>query len=166
MVTDLKRELEELGWSIRYVPHKLIENHNACYKVVYRGKVIYPPTADRLGIPLNEIWLSERLRKYEKYVLFHEFREIQYRYQGCSVKEAHLRARIDEALRFCKDSKWMKYFEEFPDSSVSLNCLGMLCNEIEHGTKDAKAVYKLLTKCINSDNSDTPRYGMYKSYKS
>ncbi|RLG79114.1 MAG: hypothetical protein DRO10_01065 [Thermoprotei archaeon] len=148
MATDLRRELEEHGWRIRYVPHNVIEDHNACYRVVYRGRIIYPPAADRLGIPLNEIWLSEKLRRYEENVLFHEFREIQYRYQGYGVEEAHLRARIDEALRFCNDSKWMRYFEEFPDYSVPLRCLKKLCSEIERGTKDIEALYNLLKTCI------------------
>lgn len=153
MAMDLGRELEKLGWRLRYVPHDVIEDHNACYRVVYRGKVIYPPAADRLGIPLNEIWLSEKLREYEEYVLFHELREIQYRYQGYSVREAHLRARIDEALRFCSDPKWVKYFEEFPDYSVPPSCLKELCKAIESGTRDIDALYRSLTRCINRSST-------------
>ncbi len=149
MATNLRKELEKLGWRVRYVPHDVIEDHNACYRVMYRGKVIYPPAADRLGIPLNEIWLSEKLWEYEEYVLFHELREIQYRYRGYGVREAHLRARIDEALRFCSDPKWMRYFEEFPDYSVPLSCLKELCNVIERGTRDIDALYRSLTRCIN-----------------
>lgn len=55
MATDLRRELERRGWRIRYVPHQVIEDYNDCYRAVYRGKVVYPPAADKLGIPLNEI---------------------------------------------------------------------------------------------------------------
>jgi len=103
--------------------------------------VIYPPTADRLGIPLNEIWLSERLRNFEEYVFFQGFREIWYRYLGYGVGEARIRARVDEALRFCNDSRWMKYFEEFPDGSVPMDCLKEMCIAIEDGTKDIDVLY-------------------------
>ena len=141
--------IEELGWKVRYIPHKVIEDYNACYRVEYRGKVIFPPAADALGIPLNEIWMSEKLREYEEYVLFHELREIQYRYQGYGVREAHLRARIDEALRFCSDFKWMDYYEKFPDYTVPLNCLKELCNAIEKGVESINTLRKLLMECIS-----------------
>ena len=149
MATNVREEIEKLGWRVKYVPHEVIEDYNACYRVVYHGKMIYPPAASKLGIPLNEIWLSERLREYEDYVLFHELREIQYRYQGYGVREAHLKARIDEALRFCDDPKWMEYFKKFPDYSVPLNCLKELCNTIKKGTKSIDILYKLLMKCIS-----------------
>jgi len=148
MVTNVRKEIEKFEWKVRYVPHEIIEDYNACYKVVYHDKVIYPPAANKLGIPLNEIWLSERLREYEDYVLFHELREIQYRYQGYNVREAHLKAKIDEALRFCRDSKWMEYFEKFPDSSVPLDCLKELCGIIKSNIRSADTLYKLLIKCI------------------
>jgi hypothetical protein len=48
-------------------------------------------------------------------MLFHEPREILYRCQGYNVKEEHLRVRIDEALRFCNDPKWIECFEKFPE---------------------------------------------------
>jgi len=149
MATNVREEIEKLGWRVKYVPHEVIEDYNACYRVVYHGKMIYPPAASKLGIPLNEIWLSERLREYEDYVLFHGLREIQYRYQGYGVREAHLKARIDEALRFCDDPKWMEYFKKFPDYSVPLNCLKELCNTIKKGTKSIDILYKLLMKCIS-----------------
>ena len=114
--------------------------------------MIYPPAADKLGIPLNEIWLSELLKEYEEYVLFHELREILYRYQGYNVKEAHLKARIDEALRFCNNPKWIEYFEKFPDYSIPLNCLKELCRIVESGTKTISILYKSLTKCITRQN--------------
>jgi len=152
MATDLRRELEKRGWRLRYVPHEVIAEHNACYRVVYRGKVIYPPAADSLGIPLNEVWLSERLRDYEEYVLFHELKEIEYRYRGYSVEEAHLRARIEEALRYCNDPKWIEYFEKFPDYSVPLNCLKELCNAIGNDVKSIDSLYKLLMECVARNN--------------
>ncbi len=151
---NIKEEIEKLGWRIRYVPHEVIEDYNACYRVEYRGRVIYPPVADKLGIPLNEIWLSELLKEYEEYVLFHEFREILYRYQGYNVKEAHFRARIDEALRFCNDSKWIEYFEKFPDYGIPLNCLKELCKMVENGTKTISILYNSLVKYITCQKQD------------
>lgn len=56
--------------------------------------------------------MSELLKEY---MLFHEPREILYRCQGYNVKEEHLRVRIDEALRFCNDPKWIECFEKFPE---------------------------------------------------
>ena len=148
MGDDVRRVIERLGWRVRYVPHEIIKDYHACYRVMYRGSIIYPPAADRLGIPLNEVWLSERLRGYEAYVLFHELREIHYRYEGYSVREAHLRARIDEALRYCSDPKWMRHFKEFPDYTLPLSCLKELCEAIEGGTKDNNLLYRILASCI------------------
>ncbi|WP_179193063.1 hypothetical protein [Thermococcus litoralis] len=90
--TNVKEEIAKLGYRVKYVPHELIKEYNACYRVVYQGKLIYPPAADKLGIPLNEIWISELLRPYERYILFHELREIKHRAEGCSVEEAHKKA--------------------------------------------------------------------------
>ncbi len=144
----VKGEIRKLGWRIRYVPHEVIKDFNACYRVEYKGRVIHPPAADKLGIPFNEIWLSELLKEYEEYVLFHELREIMYRYRGYSVKEAHLRARIDEALRFCNDPKWIEYFEKFPDYTMPPNCLKELCRIVESNVKAISILYDSLIKCI------------------
>jgi len=38
-----------------YVPQEAIRDYNACYRVIYKGKLIHPPAAERLGIPINEI---------------------------------------------------------------------------------------------------------------
>ena len=73
---------KKLGYRVVYVPHEIIKDYNACYRVEYDGKIIYPPAADKLGIPLNEIWISEIWRPYEKYVLFHELQEIKHRAEG------------------------------------------------------------------------------------
>ncbi len=145
---SLREKIEKLGWRVRYVPHEVIEDYNACYRVNYKGKIIYPPATDKLGIPLNEIWLSEKLREYEEYVLLHELREIHYRYQGYDTNEAHIRARIDEALRFCSDSKWEEYFKKFPDYTIPFDCLRELCGATEKGIKAFNVLYKLLTNCI------------------
>lgn len=149
---SIREEIRKLGWRIRYVPHEVIKDFNACYRVEYKGRVIYPPAADELDIPLNDIWLSELLKEYEEYVLFHEFREILYRYQGYNVKEARLRARIDEALRFRNNPKWIEYFEKFPDYSIPLNCLKELCRIAESDVKTINILYKSLIECIDRQN--------------
>ncbi len=146
---NVKEEIRRLGWRIRYVPHEVIRDYNACYRVTYKGKTIYPPAADKLGIPLNEIWLSELLKDYEEYVLFHELREILYRSQGYNVEEAHLRARIDEVIKFCNDPKWTEYFEKFPDYSIPLNCLKGLCKNVEDNIDNINILYRSLIKCVN-----------------
>ena len=151
LITSVRREIERLKWKVRYVPHEIIENYNACYRVVYKGEIIYPPAADKLKIPLNEIWISERLKEYEEYVLFHELKEILYRYQGYDVIEAHIRARIDEALRFCNDTKWVKYYREFPDSIVPLECLKIICKTLKtNDLKNIKNLYRKIMKCVNT----------------
>ncbi len=102
-----KEEAERLGFDVVYVPYEKIEDYNACYRVRYRGEEIYPPAADRLGIPMNEIWLSEKLKEFEKYILYHELREIKYRYAGHSVEKAHEKAVEDEKV-FEGDPEWEK----------------------------------------------------------
>lgn len=146
--TDVHELVRRLGWRVRFVPHEVIEEYNACYRVAYRGVIIAPPAADRLGIPLNEIWLSERLRGYEDYVLFHEVREIMYRYQGYSGEEAHLCARVDEAIEFCGDPRWHRYFEEFPDSTLPRKCLERLCDTRQRGVRESETLYRQLLDCI------------------
>ena len=46
----VKEKIEKMGYKIVYVPHEVIENYNACYRVRYRGRTIFPPAADKLGI--------------------------------------------------------------------------------------------------------------------
>ena len=74
-----RHEINSIGYRIRYVPHETIGEHVACYHVVYGGQTVKPKAAESLGIPLNEIWISERYRDREEHILYHEFREIQYR---------------------------------------------------------------------------------------
>lgn len=97
---------------MRYVPHELIKEYNACYRVIYKGKLISPPAADKLGILLNEIWISELLRPYERYILFHELREIKHRAEGCSGEEAHKKALEDEERAFAGDPLWERMKHE------------------------------------------------------
>ncbi len=103
---DPGKELGDLGYKVVFVPHERIADHIACYRVNYRGKDIHPPAADKLGIPLNEIWISELFRPYVRYILFHELREIEYRAQGLDVREAHVLASRDERERFRGDPLW------------------------------------------------------------
>ena len=107
-----RAEAERLGYKIVYVPHEVIKDYNACYRVIYDGKLIYPPAADKLGIPLNEIWISERFREYERYVLFHELQEIKHRAEGLSVEEAHKKALKDEIKVFSGDPVWERLKKE------------------------------------------------------
>lgn len=87
-----RKKAKELGFEVVYVPHRKIEDYNACYRVSYMGKTIYPPPADKLDIPLNEIWISEAYRKYEKIILYHELKEIQFRAMGYEGDTAHQKA--------------------------------------------------------------------------
>ena len=63
---ETMEEIKNLGYRVVYVPHEVIKDYNACYNVIYDGKNIKPNAADVMGIPLNEIWISERWKKYEK----------------------------------------------------------------------------------------------------
>jgi len=100
-----REEAEKLGFDVIYIETKEIEKYNACYRVEYRGQKIYPPAADELGIPMNEIWISERLKEFEKYILYHELQEIKHRARGLDVKAANEKALEDEKI-FKGDSKW------------------------------------------------------------
>ncbi len=100
-----KKEMESLGYDIVYKPHKEIADHMAFYKVEYDSKVIAPPIVRRYDISLNEVWLSEKFKPYEKYILYHELQEIKYRAEGYGVREAHLKAKEDEKI-WEGDPKW------------------------------------------------------------
>ena len=52
-------EIQKRNYKVVYVPHEIIKDYNACYNVIYDEKIIRPPAAEELGIPLNEIWISE-----------------------------------------------------------------------------------------------------------
>ena len=95
-----RQEVDSLGYLVRYVPHETIGEHVACYHVVYGGRTVKPEAADSLGIPLNEIWISESYRDREERVLYHELREIQYRASGWKPGRAHRQATRDEQAAF------------------------------------------------------------------
>lgn len=77
----------------------------------YDGEEIAPPAARRLGVPLNEIWLTEFLRPYEQYILYHELNETKYRPAGYGVEDAHERA-VEADKAHAGDPKWEKLQRE------------------------------------------------------
>lgn len=101
------------GWDVVRVPHDDISKYNACYRVELDGELIYPPAADDLGIPANEIWISGKWWQYRRFVLFHELREIQYRAAGCDVETAHELAERDELAHWRDDPRWRRMNREW-----------------------------------------------------
>ncbi len=91
-------EMEALGHDIVYKPHETMAKYNAFYRVEYDGEVISPPTARRVGVPLNEVWRTELLHLYERYILHHDPTEIRYRACGYGVEEAHQYALADDKI--------------------------------------------------------------------
>jgi len=100
-----REEIKSLGYDVIYRDHEEVAEHMAFYKVEYNGKMIAPPIVEKYDISLNEIWLSEKFKPYEKYVLHHELTEIKYRAEGSGVREAHLQAEEDEKI-WEGDQKW------------------------------------------------------------
>ncbi len=105
-------EARRLGYRVRYVSHDVIKDYNACYNVIYDGKVVKPRAADVLGIPLNEIWISEKWRKYEKYILYHELAEIKYRAAGYGQDEAHILSELECISLWGNDPLWREFMIE------------------------------------------------------
>ncbi len=110
-----RKELESLGYTIAYKPHHLVSKHMAFYRVEYKGKEIKCPIADDYGVPLNEIWLTEKFKPYEKYILYHELNEIKYRAEGLEPWEAHQKA--------LKDDKIWKDEEEWQHLQKEINII-------------------------------------------
>lgn len=119
--------MEELGYDVVYKPHETMAEYNAFYRVEYDGEVIAPPAARRMGVPLNEVWLTELLRPYERYVLYHELNEIKYRAQGYGVERAHELALEDDEV-WEGDPRWDEFQREInvvpPDRVVALPGFG------------------------------------------
>jgi len=101
----VREKIRKLGYKVVYVPHEVIEDYNACYRVDYKGKIVFPPAADRLGIPLNEMWISKKWKGFDEYILYHELREIEYRADGHSVEQAHKLASKDAEEKYRGDPK-------------------------------------------------------------
>ena len=96
-----RQEIDSLGYCVRYVPHDIVGEHVACYHVVYEGRTVKPDAAAALGVPLNEIWISESYRDREDRVLYHELGENpQYRARGWKPGRAHRQATADEELTY------------------------------------------------------------------
>jgi len=118
ILIDPRNEVMKLGYKIVYVPHEVIRDYNACYNVIYNGKNVKPPAADKLGIQLNEIWISEKWRKYEKYILYHELTEIKYRAMGYNVEEAHILAEMECIKLWRNDPLWREMVVEMHISDI------------------------------------------------
>ena len=68
-----------------------------------------------MRVPLNEIWISEMWRPYEKYILFHELREIYYSAEGLSRDEAHEKALQDGSILWENDALLQKMIKEITE---------------------------------------------------
>jgi len=104
--------LTRYAYKVQYVPHKIIEDYNATYSVICENKHITTGAAKELGIPLNEIWISEMWRPYEKYIVFHELREIYYRAKGFDRNDAHEKAIQDGFALWENDPLLQKLIKE------------------------------------------------------
>jgi len=112
MLKETMKLLSKYAYKVCYVPHKIIEDYNATYNVICENKHIITGAAKELGIPLNEIWISEIWRPYEKYILFHELREIYYRAKGIGRDEAHEKSLQDGFVLWENDPLLQKLIKE------------------------------------------------------
>jgi len=118
MIANPIEEVKKLGYRVRYVNHEVIKDYNACYNVIYDGKVIKPRAAEILGIPINEIWISEKWKKYEKYILYHELAEIKYRAAGYNQEEAHILSELECITLWRNDPMWREFIVELHISDI------------------------------------------------
>ncbi|MDI6917005.1 MAG: hypothetical protein QMC80_04325 [Thermoplasmatales archaeon] len=105
---DIHEYLTKFGLKIRYKPHSLLKEYNACYMVNILGRKIDTNAGKKLGIPENEIWISEKFKDFEKYILFHELVEIYYRFIGYDWKKAHEMAVEKEVKYFKNNPEWRR----------------------------------------------------------
>jgi competence protein ComEA len=105
-------EAERLGYVVRYVPHGVIADYNATYNVEYKGQHVFTGASKKLGIPLNEIWISELWKPYEEFILFHELREIHHRRSGLTPRKAHRKAIEDTPEQWKKNPKFHRMVVE------------------------------------------------------
>ncbi|MDB2243581.1 hypothetical protein PM076_08850 [Halorubrum ezzemoulense] len=101
-----REAIREHGWTVEHVPHERIAKYNACYRVELDGELIHPPAADDLGIPRNEVWISEKWSRYDRFILYHELREILYRANGHDKSTAHRLAERDELSLWRDNPRW------------------------------------------------------------
>jgi len=100
--------LAEHGIEVRLVPHELISDHLACYNIALWGLRIRPGAARRLGIPDGQVWMSEALRPWRHFVLFHEVAEVVFRARGFHGLAGHQLAEEEELLRWHSDPSWLE----------------------------------------------------------
>jgi len=104
----------------------------AFYRVEFDGQEIAPGIADQFDISLNEVWTSEKLEPYEKYVLHHELQEIKHRAAGYGKDEAHRRALQDgevwrgepEYGELRREINWSERSLSQPCRDSAENCTG------------------------------------------
>ena len=118
MTENIIKDIERLGYRVVYKPHSLMKDYNATYNVIYDGKRITNPAGIKLKIPTNEIWISEKWRKYEKYVLFHELTEIKFRARGYDVEDAHYLSEMECINKFRNHPIWREFVVELHISDV------------------------------------------------
>ena len=125
---DASAFLAEHSFRVRFVEHELIKDHMACYNVAFGGVRLRPRAAVKLGIPDGEVWLSEVLRPYASYVLFHEVTEMFYRARGFLGLMGHQLAEEEELLRWHADTGWLEMNERMgrPHLVALARCLRAL----------------------------------------
>jgi len=99
--------LAQHGVEVRLVPHEIISDHLACYNIALWGVRIRPRAARRLGIPSGQVWMSEALRPWRHFVLFHEVAEVIFRARGFHGLAGHQLAEEEELLRWHSDLSWL-----------------------------------------------------------
>jgi len=112
LLEETMKLLNKYGYKIHYVPHEVIEDYNATYNVNFENKHVTTNASKKLGIPLNEIWISEMWKPYEKYIIFHELREIYYRAKGFSRDDAHEKAIQDGFSLWQNDRLFQKMIRD------------------------------------------------------
>jgi competence protein ComEA len=108
MFEETMEMLSKKGYRIVYVPHTIMEDYNATYNVMCEGRHVVAGAAKKLGIPLGEIWISELWKRYERFIVFHELREIRYRAEGSARDKAHERAGQDGKSLWGDDPLWVQ----------------------------------------------------------
>ena len=64
---NIHEYLKKFGLKIRYKPHSLLKEYNACFMVKILGRKIDTNAGKKLGIPENEIWIDPSFALYKNY---------------------------------------------------------------------------------------------------
>ena len=115
---EMRERAERMNFQVVYKPHRIMKDYNATYNVILDGKRITNPAGIKLGIPTGEIWISEKWKKYEDYILFHEIEEIIFRAKGYGIEEAHYLSEMKCIKKFRNDPKWREFVVELHISDV------------------------------------------------